>query len=273
MAERGDWKLDHFKAIQYYNDGDIDRALVLFEMLSERGYDSSQVNAALIYEMNLQSSQFSNSDLSRQIKSFRYFSFSSESNPSSHVKLGDFFYSGTGGVEIDHARAAAYYRFAADSHNSQACFNMGFMHQYGIGIPQDFPLAKRYYDLALSYNPSAYIPVYLALGSLFGQFACHWGVGWFTGDSVSFFSEQELAQPFSSPKESLGSIFDGAKEGIIEEEEEEEIDEIANVLLTISLGLLVILLLKRRANRQREQPPQGNRDPILPVEQQPQQEQ
>ena len=27
-------------------------------------------------------------------------------------------------------------------------FNLGYMHQYGIGLPQDFHLAKRYFDMA-----------------------------------------------------------------------------------------------------------------------------
>jgi SEL1 protein len=30
----------------------------------------------------------------------------------------------------------------------QSMFNLGYMHQYGIGLPQDFHLAKRYFDMA-----------------------------------------------------------------------------------------------------------------------------
>lgn len=45
--------------------------------------------------------------------------------------------------------AAKYYRKAAEEHGSErANFNMGFMHEYGLGLTQDFPLAKRHYDLA-----------------------------------------------------------------------------------------------------------------------------
>jgi len=38
------------------------------------------------------------------------------------------------------------------------------MHQYGIGLDQDYHLAKRFYDLAVDLNPSeARIPAYGAL--------------------------------------------------------------------------------------------------------------
>lgn len=52
--------------------------------------------------------------------------------------------------ENDHmATAAKYYRMAAEQHKSaRANYNLGFMHEWGLGLTQDFPLAKRYYDLA-----------------------------------------------------------------------------------------------------------------------------
>lgn len=52
--------------------------------------------------------------------------------------------------EYNHmAIAAQYYRKAAEEHKSaRANFNLGFMHEWGLGLTQDFPLAKRHYDLA-----------------------------------------------------------------------------------------------------------------------------
>ena len=52
-------------------------------------------------------------------------------------------------VEDHMAIAAQYYRKAAEEHKSaRANFNLGFMHEWGLGLTQDFPLAKRHYDLA-----------------------------------------------------------------------------------------------------------------------------
>ena len=51
------------------------------------------------------------------------------------------------------AIAAQYYRKAAEEHkSSRANFNLGFMHEWGLGLKQDFPLAKRHYDLASEDN-------------------------------------------------------------------------------------------------------------------------
>merc|ERR1712107_245873 len=55
--------------------------------------------------------------------------------------------------EDDLQTAAHYYQLAGEKHlSARANFNLGFMHQWGLGLKQDFPLAKRYYDLALSQN-------------------------------------------------------------------------------------------------------------------------
>lgn len=50
--------------------------------------------------------------------------------------------------------------------NAQAMFNLGYMHEHGLGLPFDLHLAKRYYDQALELDPAARLPVKLALVSL-----------------------------------------------------------------------------------------------------------
>ncbi|EXJ83541.1 hypothetical protein A1O1_07164 [Capronia coronata CBS 617.96] len=65
-------------------------------------------------------------------------------------------------------KATTCYTTAAESHHSaQALWNLGWMHENGIGsVAQDFHMAKRYYDLALEMNSEAYLPVTLALTKL-----------------------------------------------------------------------------------------------------------
>lgn len=62
--------------------------------------------------------------------------------------------------------AALYYRKAADQNLPHAMYNLGYMYEWGIGVKQDFPLAKRHYDMAAATNPEAAIPVQLALGAM-----------------------------------------------------------------------------------------------------------
>mmetsp|Transcript_15481 Transcript_15481/g.24039 ORF Transcript_15481/g.24039 Transcript_15481/m.24039 type:complete len:948 (+) Transcript_15481:99-2942(+) len=68
-------------------------------------------------------------------------------------------------TQADYETAATYYRKAADMSNSQANFNLGYMHEWGIGLKQDFPLAKRHYDLA-GHSSEAAVPVQIALSAM-----------------------------------------------------------------------------------------------------------
>jgi SEL1 protein len=72
--------------------------------------------------------------------------------------------------ENDLASAAHFYRLASITGNSRAHYNMGFMHEWGLGVKQDFPLAKRHYDLAITMSSGlqreAVVPVKLALLAL-----------------------------------------------------------------------------------------------------------
>mmetsp|Transcript_20652 Transcript_20652/g.20935 ORF Transcript_20652/g.20935 Transcript_20652/m.20935 type:complete len:84 (+) Transcript_20652:320-571(+) len=45
-------------------------------------------------------------------------------------------------------------------------YNLGFMYEWGLGLKQDFPLAKRHYDLAADNNPQAELAVQLTLTSM-----------------------------------------------------------------------------------------------------------
>jgi TPR repeat protein len=48
---------------------------------------------------------------------------------------------------------------AAEARVAQAMFNLGWMHEHGVGIPQDLHLAKRYYDMSVETSADAIWPV------------------------------------------------------------------------------------------------------------------
>ena len=54
-----------------------------------------------------------------------------------------------------------------------AMWNLGWMYENGIGMPRDFHLAKRHYDLALETNSEAYVPVMLSLIKLHAKSLWH----------------------------------------------------------------------------------------------------
>jgi len=90
-----------------------------------------------------------------------------QTNIDSMVKMGDYYLEGFG-TSLDQEKAAACYLAAAETlQSAQAMWNLGWMHENGIGIEQDFHLAKRFYDQALETNPKeAYLPVLLSLYKL-----------------------------------------------------------------------------------------------------------
>jgi hypothetical protein len=62
----------------------------------------------------------------------------------------------------DWVRASAIYYEAYKERSAEAMFNLGYMHEYGAGVPQDLELARRFYGMAKHANADAALPVYLA---------------------------------------------------------------------------------------------------------------
>ncbi len=81
----------------------------------------------------------------------------------SYLRIGDFYYYGRAGMDVDKNEAAKYYQLSADLQHTQAVFNLGIMYESGDGVNQDFHLAKRYYDQAATHDPDAKLPRQLAL--------------------------------------------------------------------------------------------------------------
>merc|ERR1712157_45099 len=77
-----------------------------------------------------------------------------------------------GGTDIDYETAASHYRIASEQqNNAQAMFNLGYMHELGLGMKRDIHLAKRFYDMAAETSVDAKVPVALALAKLACVFA------------------------------------------------------------------------------------------------------
>jgi SEL1 protein len=70
--------------------------------------------------------------------------------------------------ESRYERAASYYQTAADTQSSaMAYWNLGWMYENGQGVPRDWHLAKRFYDLSYETNDEAYLPVLISLVELY----------------------------------------------------------------------------------------------------------
>ncbi|PNY25012.1 Protein sel-1 [Tolypocladium capitatum] len=160
-------------ANEAFEAGDHELAFLEYLMAAEQGYEKAQTNVAYMLDTarsNVPMSEWFQKPrdeanlLENPALALIYWTRSSrQSNIDSTVKMGDYYFYGIG-TERDVGKAVQCYTGASDySQSAQALFNLGWMHENGIGLTQDFHLAKRYYDHALEVNEEAYLPVTLSL--------------------------------------------------------------------------------------------------------------
>ncbi len=70
---------------------------------------------------------------------------------------------------------------AYQERSPEAMFNLGFVLEFGAGVPKDLRLARRFYDMALHTSADAALAVYCARAWL----VLHRCVGGATGQQVS----------------------------------------------------------------------------------------
>ncbi|XP_028910753.1 protein sel-1 homolog 1 isoform X2 [Ornithorhynchus anatinus] len=163
VCERGRWSERLMSAYSSYKDGDSNAAVVQYLLLAEQGYEVAQSNAAFILDQKA-SIVGENETYPRAL--LHWNRAASQGYTVARIKLGDYHFYGFG-TDVDYETAFIHYRLASEQqHSAQAMFNLGYMHEKGLGIKQDIHLAKRFYDMAAEASPDAQVPVFLALCKL-----------------------------------------------------------------------------------------------------------
>ncbi|KAJ8936610.1 hypothetical protein NQ314_012225 [Rhamnusium bicolor] len=164
VAERGRWGEILMQAHADFREGRYDESFVQYALLSELGYEVAQSNAAFLLDRNEVPMLNTQEALVRAL--LYWGRAAAQGYSAAQVKLGDYYYYGLG-TPVDYETAATHYRLASDQqHNAQAMFNLGYMHEQGLGMVRDMHLAKRCYDRAADTSADAKVPVALALFKL-----------------------------------------------------------------------------------------------------------
>ncbi|CAO2658092.1 Nn.00g073520.m01.CDS01 [Neocucurbitaria sp. VM-36] len=281
VAEKAELVSTSFpEANEAYANGDLEAALVSYMMAAEQGFEVGQANVA--YLLDQVKPRFTLSSLipfmrkkvslaGDAVLALIYWTRSAEQkNVDSMVKMGDYYLHGLG-TSPDKEKAAACYQAAAETMQSaQAMWNLGWMHENGIGIDQDFHLAKRHYDLALETNPrEAYLPVVLALYKL--RFRSWWNTvtngnvksiqdepvvkkQWTLSEWLSAFLEAELAGWDDYEPDDYDDTHVASDDYYGDGYHGDEIDsDILESLIILALSGALAFLLYYRAQRQRRQ--------------------
>nr|XP_046229424.1 protein sel-1 homolog 1 isoform X1 [Scatophagus argus] len=165
VCERGRWSERLMTAYGSFKEGETDAALVQYLLLAEQGYEVAQSNVAFILDQTEGARIFSENETYPRAL-LHWTRAAAQGYTVARIKLGDYHFYGYG-TDVDYETAVIHYRLASEQqHSAQAMFNLGYMHEKGLGIKQDIHLAKRFYDMAAEASPDAQVPVFLALCKL-----------------------------------------------------------------------------------------------------------
>ncbi|KAF8622649.1 hypothetical protein AX15_006760 [Amanita polypyramis BW_CC] len=241
VSERGVWDDDLLKEAEMDwttgTDEGKEFAMLKWWIAAERGSEIAQNNLAYILDQDktmLRWTRFSpmtpSNDTAR-LALTQWTRAAGQRNIDALVKVGDYYYHGLG-VSADETessrleKAARYYQSAADTQMSAlAMWNLGWMYENGIGVPQDFHLAKRHYDLALETNTEAYLPIMLSLAKLYAKSLWHTLTGGTGGLSVWNGNNAEAQNPTEGWELDDGRKQKGVSLDAGKGEEEKYIDE------------------------------------------------
>ncbi|KAI9912392.1 hypothetical protein PsorP6_006084 [Peronosclerospora sorghi] len=179
VAERGEWERVLTQAYNDFKRLDYEAAFMKYAVMAQQGYEIAQHNAAHLLDYGfLMPSVFSpmtslmpsgvelEENVISSIAIMLYKLAAQQENVDANLKIGDYYYYGKGGHPLDFVKASAHYSLASQRSNAQAMFNLALMYEHGIGVDQDFNLAKRFFDKARDASSDAHVPVTLALWKL-----------------------------------------------------------------------------------------------------------
>lgn len=195
VSEVGAWGEDFLgDADRAWARGEGDKALLGWWLAAEAGSEIGQNNVAFLLSRGLGADVGAppDSELTLWMRS------AAQDNADAMVKVGDYYYAGIGpgengtaavpanaasaAGEPDYAKALAYYQTAADKQSAMAYWNLGYMYENGLGVPRDWHIAKRQYDLSYAQTPdAAYLPWLLSMCKLYAR---SWWVAFRTGGAV-----------------------------------------------------------------------------------------
>ncbi|THC92914.1 hypothetical protein EYZ11_007610 [Aspergillus tanneri] len=259
-----------------YENGDKERALVAAMMAAEQGYENAQSNVAFL--LDEQRSMLTLDSVVPGLRKTRspllqnaalaliYWTRSAkQTNIDSLIKMGDYYLSGIG-TAADAEKASTCYHTAAEAHYSaQAYWNLGWMHENGVAVDQDFHMAKRYYDLALETSSESYLPVKLSLLKL--RMRSYWNritngkINPIQDDEAFIENDEQMYKGAEEDEEGILShgtdsrhLDDRHEDGYYDDLELDIDESILEGLIIVALAatLLVLVYLRQQRNRQRQ---------------------
>lgn len=159
--------------------GNSEVSLWAYSQAAEQGYESAQVSAAyLLYQIPYNFEEPPRTLPERKLMAISYYTRAfKQDNIDAGVVAADIYYK-----MGNFSKALNMYQSASLKFSPQAIWNIGYMYENGLGVDQDFHLAKRYYDQVLENNPKLYFSVKLSVLKLRLK---SWLI-WMTGGKIKY---------------------------------------------------------------------------------------
>ncbi|CAI4046419.1 hypothetical protein SKDZ_12G2410 [Saccharomyces kudriavzevii ZP591] len=156
-------------------------ALWAYSRLAEQGYEAAQISAAyLMYQLPYKFEDPPRTTDPRKTLAISYYTRAfKQGNTDAGVVAGDIYFQ----ME-NYSKAMALYQGAALKYSKQAVWNLGYMHEHGLGVNKDFHLAKRYYDQVLEHDHRFYLASKLSVLKLHLK---SW-LAWLTRGKVNYWA-------------------------------------------------------------------------------------
>ncbi|KIJ15498.1 hypothetical protein PAXINDRAFT_114636 [Paxillus involutus ATCC 200175] len=246
VAERGVWDDDLVDEAEFAWHSGTERgkemAILMWWIAAERGSEISQNNLAYVLDQDrsiLRRTRFSPIEASNdtaRLALTQWTRAAAQRNTDALVKVGDYYYHGLGVPDepesVRWEKAAKYYQSAANTQLSAlAMWNLGWMYENGIGVAQNYRLAKTYYDQALETNDEAYLPALLSLIKLYARSIWHTlqggqnGLDLWSSDEDKFTERASLERGHDRASRAEPEAKEGEQGISTVEEIEEELEE------------------------------------------------
>ncbi|TYZ60378.1 hypothetical protein PybrP1_003647 [[Pythium] brassicae (nom. inval.)] len=170
----GRWGRSVRKGFDSFLGGEFRRAAVFYHDAQELGYPVATSNLAFLYDQRLLVSSDSDDTggrRAREVRAFRYLVRTSVRNRDTEVlvRIGDFHFYGLAGLRPDAREALRWYSRASAEGVDAGAYSVGYMHEFGVGVPVNLERAQRYYERVLELTAGStdvYVVVRLALARL-----------------------------------------------------------------------------------------------------------
>ncbi|KAG1672527.1 hypothetical protein FOA52_002836 [Chlamydomonas sp. UWO 241] len=157
LAERGPDAAALQNANEAFFSGNYPASLTQYLQAAEMGIEAAQSNAAFILHRGYALTR----GLTPNVTFALLRRSSEQANVQSSLMVADAYMYGEG-VEQDWVRASAVYYEAYLDRSPHAMWNLGYAHEFGIGVPKDLAVARRFYKMARHTSKDATVAVHVA---------------------------------------------------------------------------------------------------------------